>query len=113
MGGDARCTGPAPAAVGGGRQPAKQKVGSETTSAPVVVPGGGGVGGGVANKVESVRNNNLVDISLLNHANRGVEALGVLVQYLVFNVSTTSFMYLSRKPELQVKFLNLNFKFVS
>ena len=30
---------------------------------------------------------NLVDISLLNHANKGVEALGVLVQYLVFNVS--------------------------
>ncbi|KAL1403618.1 hypothetical protein pipiens_000891, partial [Culex pipiens pipiens] len=29
---------------------------------------------------------NLVDISLLNHANRGVEALGVLVQYLVYNV---------------------------
>ncbi|KFB41493.1 hypothetical protein ZHAS_00009088 [Anopheles sinensis] len=27
----------------------------------------------------------LVDISLLNHAQKGVEALGVLVQYLVFN----------------------------
>ncbi|XP_058818345.1 uncharacterized protein LOC131681538 isoform X2 [Topomyia yanbarensis] len=33
---------------------------------------------------------NLVDISLLNHANRGVEALGVLVQYLVFNVDAFS-----------------------
>ncbi|XP_058447934.1 uncharacterized protein LOC131428205 isoform X2 [Malaya genurostris] len=33
---------------------------------------------------------NLVDISLLNHANRGVEALGVLVQYLVFNLDAFS-----------------------
>ncbi|XP_053696182.1 serine-rich adhesin for platelets [Sabethes cyaneus] len=35
-------------------------------------------------------NRNLVDISLLNHANRGVEALGVLVQYLVFNLDAFS-----------------------
>ncbi|XP_055643370.1 serine-rich adhesin for platelets isoform X2 [Toxorhynchites rutilus septentrionalis] len=35
-------------------------------------------------------NHNLVDISLLNHANRGVEALGVLVQYLVFNLDAFS-----------------------
>lgn len=34
--------------------------------------------------------NNLVDISLLNHANRGVEALGVLVQYLVYNLDAFS-----------------------
>ncbi|KAL9707226.1 hypothetical protein quinque_010744 [Culex quinquefasciatus] len=33
---------------------------------------------------------NLVDISLLNHANRGVEALGVLVQYLVYNLDAFS-----------------------
>uniref|UniRef100_A0A1Q3G149 Putative myosin class ii heavy chain n=3 Tax=Culex tarsalis TaxID=7177 RepID=A0A1Q3G149_CULTA len=35
-------------------------------------------------------NANLVDISLLNHANRGVEALGVLVQYLVYNLDAFS-----------------------
>ncbi|XP_062547102.1 uncharacterized protein LOC134212865 isoform X2 [Armigeres subalbatus] len=40
--------------------------------------------------VDSYRNNNLVDISLLNHANRSVEALGVLVQYLVFNLDAFS-----------------------
>ncbi|XP_035912948.1 uncharacterized protein LOC118512516 isoform X2 [Anopheles stephensi] len=32
----------------------------------------------------------LVDISLLNHAQKGVEALGVLVQYLVFNLDAFS-----------------------
>ncbi|XP_065085611.1 serine-rich adhesin for platelets isoform X2 [Ochlerotatus camptorhynchus] len=85
LGGDARCTGLAPAVVSGGQQP-KQKIGNETTLAPVVVVGGGGGG----NNVESLRNNNLVDISLLNHANRGVEALGVLVQYLVFNLDAFS-----------------------
>uniref|UniRef100_A0A182SGT0 Uncharacterized protein n=1 Tax=Anopheles maculatus TaxID=74869 RepID=A0A182SGT0_9DIPT len=38
--------------------------------------------------IESVgKGPELVDISLLNHAQKGVEALGVLVQYLVFNVS--------------------------
>lgn len=47
----------------------------------------GGAGDGGRSLDLSYRNNNLVDISLLNHANRGVEALGVLVQYLVFNVS--------------------------
>ncbi|XP_050087268.1 uncharacterized protein LOC126572197 isoform X2 [Anopheles aquasalis] len=32
----------------------------------------------------------LVDVSLLNHAEKGVEALGVLVQYLVFNLDAFS-----------------------
>ncbi|XP_049536812.1 microtubule-associated tumor suppressor 1 homolog isoform X2 [Anopheles darlingi] len=32
----------------------------------------------------------LVDVSLLNHAQKGVEALGVLVQYLVFNLDAFS-----------------------
>ncbi|XP_021701907.1 uncharacterized protein LOC5575208 isoform X2 [Aedes aegypti] len=49
-----------------------------------------GDGTGGRNNVDSYRNNNLVDISLLNHANRGVEALGVLVQYLVFNLDAFS-----------------------
>lgn len=53
-----------------------------------------GDGTGGRNNVDSYRNNNLVDISLLNHANRGVEALGVLVQYLVFNVSISRYLIL-------------------
>uniref|UniRef100_A0A4Y0BPI7 Uncharacterized protein n=1 Tax=Anopheles funestus TaxID=62324 RepID=A0A4Y0BPI7_ANOFN len=41
-------------------------------------------------KIEGKKGPELVDISLLNHAQKGVEALGVLVQYLVFNLDAFS-----------------------
>uniref|UniRef100_A0A182Y9Q4 Uncharacterized protein n=1 Tax=Anopheles stephensi TaxID=30069 RepID=A0A182Y9Q4_ANOST len=48
-------------------------------------------GTGLHANIESVgKGPELVDISLLNHAQKGVEALGVLVQYLVFNLDAFS-----------------------
>lgn len=40
----------------------------------------------------------------LMHANKGVEALGVLVQYLVFNVSTTSTLTEFNEERLECSF---------
>lgn len=62
-------------------------IGLKTTSNQIVLKT-------VCSKSSVTNNNNkttsVVDLNLI-HANKGIEALGVLIQHLVFNVSTLFF----------------------